>query len=260
MIQPTYEMIVKNWFKLTFDSVFLGALILLVGMNALGYFVQDMLIIQSVKPLCVPVFLIFFFVKYNALGLPFISFLLFSFLGDASFLFFSDETLIQASSILFLLSYLFLLMMVLPKFKISEVDKITGVYLFVVFLIALYFLYIAYGLLQIIVDNTHEVLLFGIKNLTLILLTFISFGVFLNTQSKQSALFLTGVIFFALSETLNYVTLYYLYDWRFVLLQRVIYAIALYVMFKYIMVKHIPTKKPKPIQLNARYSSDTVLS
>jgi len=252
--------IVKTWFKLTFNKVFLGALLLLITVNVIGAVTKDALIMQTLMPLFVPVFLIFFFVKHKSLGIAFIAFLMFSFLGDTSFLFFSGDTLIQASSILYLLSYLFLLIMVLPKFKLFEVDKLIGVYLFAVFLIALYFLYIIYGILQVLIINPNELLLFGIKNLTLILLTFISFGVFLNTQSKQSALFLTAVVFFGLSVMMNYVTLYYLYDWRFVLLQRILYAIALYVMFKYVMVRHIIKKKPKTIQLNEQYPSDTVLS
>ncbi len=260
MIQPTYVNIVKTWFKLTFKKVFLGALILLIGLNALGYFMQDALMVQTIGPLCVPVFLIFYFVKYKALGFAFISFLVFTFFGDVSFLFFSDDTLVQASSVLYLLSYLFLLIMVLPHFKLFEVDKWVGTYLLVVFFIALYFLYVFYGILQAMSLNPAEVLLFGVRNLMLIVLAFISFGVFLNTQSKQSALFLTAVIFFGLAVVIRYINLYYLFDWRFELLQRVMYAIALFVMFKYVMVRRPIKKKPKAIQLNERYPSDTVLS
>ncbi len=138
-------------------------------------------------------------------------------------------------------------------------NKLIGAYLFVVFVITLYFLYVIYSIMQTVVANETEVLLFGIKSLSLIILTFVSFGVYLNTQTKQSALFLTAVIFFGLSVIMNYINLYYLYDWTFVLLQRLLYAIGLYVIFKFIMEVHI-TKKAKPIKLNESYSSDNILA
>jgi len=259
LIQPTYQIIVNNWFKLTFSKVFLGSLLLLLAVNVFVYFTEDALLMKTVMPLFIPVFLIFYFVKYKSLRIAFISFLLFSFLGDTSSLFFSEDSIIQTSSILYLLSYLYLIIIVAPNFKIGEVDKLIGIYLFVVFMITLYFLYITYSIMQTVIANETEVLLFGIKSLTLIILTFLSFGVYLNTQTKQSALFLTAAIFFGFSVIINYINLYYLYDWSFVLLQRVLYALALYVMFKFIMVAHI-NKKPKPIQLNESYSSDNILA
>ncbi len=47
---------------------------------------------------------------------------------------------------------------------------------------------------------------------------------------------------------MNYINLYYLYNWSFELLQRVRYALALYVMFIYIMNSNF-IKKPKQIKI-----------
>jgi hypothetical protein len=257
--QPTYVNIVNNWFKLTYNKVFSLALLLLMVINVIGSLTDNALIMKTAMPLFIPVYLIFYFIQFNSLRIVFIAFLLFSFLGDTSSMFFSDESLIQASSILYLLSYLYLIIMAAPKFKITEVDKLIGAYLFVVFIITLYFLYIIYSIMQTVIANQTEVLLFGVKSLALIILTFVSFGVYLNTQTKQSVLFLTAVVFFCLSVILNYINLYYLYNWSFVLLQRILYAIALYVIFKYIMAQ--PAKrKLKAIQLKESYSSDNVLA
>lgn len=252
--------IVKNWFKITFSKVFVCALVLLIAVNVVGAITEDAFIMKTVKPFFIPVFLIFFFFKYRYLGIAFISFLLFSFLGDISSMFFSEDVLIKTSSVLYVLSYLYLLMMVAPKFKLLEAKALIGTYLLGVFLIAVYFLYVAHGVLSVVVSNKNEVLLFVIKNFTFIILTFVSFGVYLNTQTKQSALFLTAVVFFGLSVMLNYVTLYYLDSWGLELLDRVLYATALYVMFIYIMNKEVLVTKPKEIQLKDRYPSDTVLS
>lgn len=249
----------KNWFKLTFNNVFLCALILLIALNTFGVLTNDALIMKTAMPLFIPVFLIFFYIKYNTLGIAFISFLLFSFLGDSSLMFFNEEALIQASSILYLISYVYLLIMIAPSFKLLEVNVLIGSYLLVVFSISLYFLYVLYEILQTVVPNQSEVLMFGITCLVLIILGFISFAVYLNTQTRQSALFLTAVIFFGLSVILRYINLYYLYNWSFELLYRLLYALALFVMFKYIITLNI-TKKTKKVLLNKNYVTDTVLS
>lgn len=249
----------NNWFKLTFNLVFLGALLLLISVNVFGYATQNMLLMKTVMPLFIPVFLIFYFVKYNTLRIVFITFLLFSFLGDTSAMFFSDDSIIQTSSILYLLSYLYLIIMAAPKFKIREVDKLIGAYLLVVFVITLYFFYVIYSVMQTVILNPTELLLFGIKSLTLILVTFLSFAVFLNTQTRQSVLFLTAIIFIDFSVIMNYINIYYLYDSSFELLQRVLYAVGIYVLFKYNMIAYL-NKKPKPIPLNESYSSDNLLA
>ena len=250
----------KTWFKLTFNSVFFGALILLIAINVIGFVIKDALIMQTAMPLFIPVFLIFFFVKYKSLGIAFIAFLVFSFLGDMSSMFLAQETLIQTSSILYILSFLYLIIIAIPKFKLHHLDKIIGVYLIVVFMISLYFLYTIYVLMKAIIPNQTEVLLFGIKSLTLIILGFLAFAVYLNTQTKQSVLFLTAVVFFSLSAILNYINLYYLYNWSFELLQRVLYAIGLYVIFKYIIIKNVYKTTRSTILIDESYSSDNILA
>jgi len=250
---------VNSWFNLSYNKVFLGALLLLIGINVFGSFTGNTIVMNSAMPLFIPVFLIFYFVKYKALRITFISFLLFSFLGDTSSMFFSEDSLIQTSSILYLLSYLYLIIIVAPKFKVFEVNKLIGAYLLVVFLIAVYFLYIIYSIMQSVIANQTEVLLFGIKSLSLIILTFVSFGVYLNTQTKHSALFLTAAIFIGFSVIMNYINLYYLYNWSFVLLQRVLYAVGLFIIFKFIMMTNVD-RGPKPIQINESYSSNNILA
>lgn len=253
--------IVNNWLNFTFNKVFFCALILLIAINSVGVATEDALIMKTAMPLFIPVFLIFFLIKYNKLGIAFISFLLFSFLGDTASMFIPEAIIMETTSTLYILSYLYLLIMVIPKFKFLEVNAIVGTYLLLVFSITMYFLYVIYGVLQTIIPNPTEVLLFGIKSVALIVLGFISFAVYLNTQTKQSVIFLTAVIFFGLSVIMNYINLYYLYNWSFELLQRVLYALALYVMFIYIMNSNF-IKKPKQIKVkeSEHYASDTVLS
>ena len=251
----------NDWLKSTFNKGFLCILILLITINKIGFITEDALIIKLALPLCIPVFLIYFFIKHHILGIAFVSFLIFSFLGDMASFFFSGEVLIKASSILYIISYVYLLIMVAPKFKPFDVNALIGTYLLVVLSIALFFLYIIYNVLQTFIpDDPIEVLLFGAKSLTLVILGFISFAVYLNKQSGQSALFLTAVMFFGLSVMLSYINLYYLYHWNFELLQRILYVLALFVMFRYIIDLNL-TKKTKQIHYKESiYRTDTVLS
>ncbi len=253
--------IMESLYKFAYDKAFLGALILLIAINVIAVFLEDSFFMKSVMPLFIPVFLIFFFMKRNTLGIVFISFLLFSFLGDITTMFLYEEHIIEISSILYAASYICLLVMVVPKLKLIKPNLVITAYLLIVLSITLYFLFVIYGLLQAVVPNSNEVLLFGVKSLVLIILGFVSFTVYLSTQSKQSALFLTSIIFFGLSSILNYVNLYYLYDWSFELLHKLLYAIALFVMFSYVMDLGL-TRTPKQFRLNQnnRYSSDAVLS
>ena len=225
----------KNWFNLTFNKVFFVALLGLITISFFVTFTQDLLLLKSTMALFIPVFLIFYLVKYKSLKVVFISFLLFSFLGDVSLTFFSNETFVKISSILYFLSYLYLIVMVIPKFKLLKIDKLIGVYLFGVFVINIFFLYTLFGILKAIIPDGTEVLLFGLKSLALIILVFISFGVYLNTQTRLSILFLVAVVFIAFSTILNYVNLYYLYHWSFEMLYRVLYGIGLYFLFRYII-------------------------
>ena len=251
----------KNWLKLSFNKLFFIVLILLIAINIIGYLCKDPLIIQTAMPLFIPVFLIFFFVKYKSLDVIFISFFLFSLLGDMSSMLFAEETFIQSSSILYLLSYLYLIIIAIPKFKLHQVDKIIGIYLLTVFIISLFFLYNIYILMKAINPNENEVFLFGLKNLTLIILGFIAYTVYLNTQTKQSILFLNAVMLFSLSAMLNYINIYYLYNWGFELLQRVLYAIGLYMIFNYVMIQDADKKKIKhTLRIKVRYSSENILA
>ncbi len=225
----------KDLLLLSFNKVFFGALLLLITVTILGTYSEDVLALQTTKALFIPVFLIFFFVKNKALSLPVISFFIFSFLGDASLAFFENDIFIKASSTFYFLSYICLIGIAISKFKFFEVDKVVGTYLIVVFLINAYFLYTLYGILKAIVPDSLEVFLFGVKNISLILLIFLAFGKYLANDTKPSILFLMVALCLVFSTILNYVSLYYVYSWSFVMLERVIYAIGIYLLLYYVM-------------------------
>ncbi|WOD43652.1 hypothetical protein [Hwangdonia lutea] len=248
----------KNSFILSFNKLFFGVLLLLVSVNIIGAFSENASFLQTAKVFFIPALLTLFFIKYKSLSLPFILFFLFSFLGDVSLAFFDNEFFIKASSVFYFLSYLSLIGIAFFKFKFFEIDKVVGTYLVVVFLINAYFLYTFYSILKAIVPDSFEVLLFGVKNLSLILLVFLAFGMYLANDTKPSILFLMVALCLVFSTILNYVSLYYVYSWSFVMLERIIYAIGVYLLLNYIMVEN----KNAIIQNKAqdRYNSDNIFA
>ncbi len=248
----------KDLLLLSFNKVFFGALLLLITVTILGTYSEDVLALQTTKALFIPVFLIFFFVKNKALSLPVISFFIFSFLGDASLAFFENDIFIKASSTFYFLSYICLIGIAISKFKFFEVDKVVGTYLIVVFLINAYFLYTLYGILKAIVPDSLEVFLFGVKNISLILLIFLAFGKYLANDTKPSILFLMVALCLVFSTILNYVSLYYVYSWSFVMLERVIYAIGIYLLLYYVMEENKSARIFDKLQNS--YNSDNIFA
>lgn len=247
----------KSVFKFSFNIVFIGALFFLIVLNVIGTVSEDALFLQSTKPLFIPVFLIFFFIKNKIISIPFILFLFYSFLGDSATIFFSNETFIKASSIMYFLSYLCLVVFMIPKFKLEQFNKFISLYLVVVVLINMYFLYTVYGILKSIIPDSLEVFLFGMKSVSLIVLVIVAFGVYINSETKLSILFLIMALSFVFSDILNYVSQYFIYHWSFLMLDRVLHVVGLFFLFNYIMEYN---KTPKLyINKNENLSTKNIL-
>ncbi|MCF7568181.1 hypothetical protein L3X37_07370 [Sabulilitoribacter arenilitoris] len=248
----------KNSSVLSFNKVFFCALLLLVSINILGTYSEDILLLQSTKALFIPVLLILFFIKHKALSIPFISFFIFSFLGDVSLAFFDNGIFIKASSVFYFLSYMCLIGLVISKFNFFRIDKVIGAYLILVFLINAYFLYTFYGILKAVVPDSLEVTLFGVKNISLILLMFLAFGKYLANDTKSSILFLMVALCLVFSTILNYVSIYYVYSWILVMLERVIYAIGIYLLINYTIEENKSLIKQNNFQDS--YKSDNIFA
>lgn len=225
----------KSLYKFSVNKMFLGALFFLIILNIVGTFSENALLLNSTKPLFVPVFLIFFLIKDKTMSVPFILFFLYSFLGDSASMFFANDPFIKASSVMYFLSYLCLLSFMIRKFKLVEFNKVITLYLVVVVMINMYFLYTFYEILKSIIPDSLEVFLFGMKSISLIVLVVIAFGVYLNSETKLSILFLIMAISFVFSDILNYVSQYYVYHGSFIMLDRILHVIGLYFLFNYII-------------------------
>ena len=247
----------KNFYKINSNKIFVGALCLLIALNIFGTVSENALFLQSTKPLFIPVFLIFFFIRNKVIILPFILFLLF--LGDSASMFFSNETFLKASSIMYLLSYFCLVGFVAPKFNFEKINIVIALYLIFVILINMYFLYTIYSILKTIVPDSLEVFLFGVKSISMIFLVIIAFGIYLTSETKLSILFLIMAISFVFSDILNYVSHYYVYHWSLLALDRILHVVGLFFFFKYIMEYNKLPKRLNEVNDHHAYSKNILV-
>lgn len=225
--------------------MFFIALLLLIALNILAVISNDVVVSESVKTLFVPVFLIFFFLKNKLSNFIFALFLLSSFLGDAAFVFVSNIDLEKISNFLYFISYICLIVIIISEINLLKIDKVVGVYLLLIMLINAYFLFILYSLLKTIITDSAEVLVFALKSAALIVLLFVSFAVYLTKESKLSILFLILSMCFLFSDIINYVTVYYIYDGRLVLLENVSHALGIFFLFNYFVEFSLIKKEVK---------------
>lgn len=249
---------VKNWIKISHNRIFLSVLFILIILIVIAPISENPLLLIFTKSLIVPVFLLYYFIRNKFIGLALIAFLVFSFLGDSASVLFNENSIIKFSSVAYCISYLCLVSIVLSKFKLIVFDKIIGLYLLIIFSINAYFLYILFTILQAVIPDGLEVVLFGIKSISLLILALIAFAVYLNSDTKQSIIFLVMSLCLVFSDVLYYISYYYIYDWSFVMLDRILHVVALFFLFNYIFEQNRSRKK---LMLHKRLvSSDNALA
>lgn len=218
----------KRLFRPGFDKVFFCAFLILSAWIILGNFSGNYLFTKSIYPLFIPIYLIFFFLNNKNLKATYLSFLAFCFLADLSFMLFKGSQYIHVSSTFYIIGFMYLFFLALPKFKIHRLNNILRSYFIIVLLISVYLLYVVGFEMNYIVTSNNQTLLFSLKSLSLILLVFIAFGIYLCTETKESVLFLTGVILINMSSVLGYINLYYIYHWSFEMIDKLFYIASLY--------------------------------
>jgi hypothetical protein len=225
----------ENKIKVGYSAIIIFSLIVLFILNVVAVYSENPLLLNASKVVFIPFVLMLFFIKHKTLNLIFIVYLLFSFLGDSTSLFLPNDIVANGANVMYLLSYLTLIIIMVPHFKTAKIDKIVGTYLLVILVINGYFLFTICNILKSLITDGAEMLLFGAKSMALMLLVFISFAVYLCEQTKSSILFLIMAICFAFSDILNYVVTYYIYNWSILMMDRLLYIAGLIFAFKYII-------------------------
>ncbi|MCX7552198.1 hypothetical protein [Xanthomarina sp. F2636L] len=151
----------------------------------------------------------------------------------------------------------------IPKVKRIRIDTVVITYLVIVISINSYFLYELFGILKTQISDTTEINLFALKSLSLLALTFMSFVVYLNSDTKQSILFLFTVLCFVFSDVLHYVSSYYIYNWSFSMLDHTLHITGLFFLFNFLIGENRLRKKQlvlERITSNSSISKESILT
>src|SRR5690554_556587 len=227
--------IVKEWLNYSYNRIFLGVLFLLILLNIFASLSESDVLIQITKPLFIPIFIMFYYIKNRCVQVLLIIFFTLSFIGDFSSLFLTNNTLMKFSGFMHFLSYLALTIFIGSKIKRIRFDKVVAAYLVVVISINSYFLYELFGVVKAQIIDTAEVNLFAAKSISLLVLSLISFVVYLSSDTKQAILFLFTTLCFVFSDVLYYISNYYIYNWSFVMLNHVLHLVGLFLLFNFII-------------------------
>ncbi|MFL0354437.1 hypothetical protein [Xanthomarina sp. GH4-25] len=133
-----------------------------------------------------------------------------------------------------------------------------ALYLLIVVSINSYFIYELYAILKVQITDPMEVYLFAAKSVSLIALTFLSFVVYLNSDTRQSIIFFLMALCLVFSDVLYYISNYYIYNWSFVMLDRVLHVVGLFFLFNYIIGENRIKKKQIVVERIASESSLTL--
>ncbi|MBD0832624.1 hypothetical protein [Aestuariibaculum sediminum] len=233
---PTYEITMKTEFTKMPDSVFFMTMSFLIALSIIATLTSNAWLVNHNVLLFIPLFSLVYFIKYKRMNISVIAFILFSFIGDASHLFFNANMEVTASSVFYLIGIFYLIFQSVKKFKLKVIKGIILGYLLVVFLISTFFVLQVYQALKLVLESSIEPKLFALISISLAVLTIISFGVYLKTQSRTSTMFFIAAISLSFSVGLNYINLYYINHDVFVILEQSFYALSLYFIFKYAAV------------------------
>ncbi|MCX7547443.1 hypothetical protein OS188_05680 [Xanthomarina sp. F1114] len=133
------------------------------------------------------------------------------------------------------LSYLALTIYIASKIKRIRFDKVVAAYLLIVISINSYFLYELFVVVKTQIIDTTEVNLFVAKSISLLVLAFVSFIVYLSSDTKQAILFLFTTLSFVFSDILHYISNYYIYNWSFVMLNHTLHLVGLFFLFNFVI-------------------------
>ncbi|WP_345006900.1 hypothetical protein [Snuella lapsa] len=232
--------------------IFFSVLLLVIVASVIGIVFGNAFVLQLIKLTFLSTILLFFLIRQNRVCALLIAFFSFSFLGALFSIVGMDEVY---ERIFGLVGYLCLVGITIPKFKLYKLDKIIRAYLLVVFLINTYFVYVLYGVLKAVMVDLVDVTLFAIKSMSLIVLVFVAFGVYLHTETKQTITFLMAGMSFAFSTVLEYINFYYVYNWAFVLLGKVLFAFGIYLIISFMIQQNKKVKQERRRDRMARSES-----
>lgn len=220
------------------ENVLLVVFMLFLLLSAITSWLGFDTLLDFLKLLWLPVLIaIYFGRKYYMSNVFFIVFFL-MFLGGIFDVFAINHLMNYLSEAFYIGAFLLLVFVLFGRMKPIRFEGVETIYLMVLFLINVYLFYVLYNLLKINFTEGLETFLFVFKGITLTLMAFIAFVVYLSHEDKQSILFLTMVYCFVFLEVVNMVYIAHDFFGVFEWLSSLLYFSAIMILFKYVDNHH----------------------
>lgn len=196
------------------------------------------IITKVTKLLIIPFLLILYFSHKNYMANVFFTIFLLAFLGDIFSVFNFNSLVDKLSKAMCLGSYLLLVFVLIGKLKRVKFEGLISWYLIVVFVVNAYFMYLFFDVVESNFSDSVNLVLYVSRGITILLMGFLAFAVYLSKETTQSILFLTMTICFVFSDVLIYINELYVYYWLFDSIVLILHAIGLFLLYSYVLNHH----------------------
>lgn len=190
------------------------------------------------KVVTVPLVLLYFFSKRNFMANIFFTIFLLMFFGDLSSVFNVNELVSKLSKTAYLGSYLLLVFILIGKLRRVKFEGLISWYLIFIFVLNTYFMYVLFSLIQDNFSDSVNMVLYVSRGITILIMGFLAFAVYLSKENAQSILFLVLSFCFIFSDVLFYISDLYVYYWLFEFFERTLHIIGLFLLYVYVFNHH----------------------
>ncbi|OUR95107.1 hypothetical protein A9Q87_00770 [Flavobacteriales bacterium 34_180_T64] len=235
-------------------------LFLILCINIYVVFDENTTLFKVSKLIVIPIFLVMYFHKMKYMANVFFMIFVCFFLGDAFDVFNFSAVTLQLSMVLYIASYLFLIFVLLGKFKRVKFEGIVSLYLILIFILNSYFLYVLYDVVQSSMIDRINLVLIVARGISLLCMGFLAFAVYLSNESKQSIIFLAMSFCFLFSDVLYFVNQLYVYYWLFELFDKVLHLVGFALLFVYVTNHHRKTKDKYIIKSKRVEASENLIA
>ncbi len=158
------------------------------------------------KVVAVPLIIIYFFSKRKFMANIFFTIFLLMFFGDIFSVFNVNEFVSKLSKTAYLGSYLLLVFVVIGKLRKVKFEGLISWYLILIFALNTYFMYVLFKVVQDNFTDSVNMVLYVSRGITILVMGFLAFAVYLSKENAQSILFLVMSFCFIFSDVLFYIS------------------------------------------------------
>lgn len=226
-----WHLLIPNW---VIVSLFFAVLLL----NFMASYEGFSVISKVTKIIAVPLIILYFFSKRKFMANIFFTIFLLMFFGDAFSVFNVNEFVLKLSQTAYLGSYLLLVFVIIGKLRKVKFEGLISWYLILIFILNAYFMYVFFKLIQDNFTDSVNMVLYVSRGITILVMGFLAFAVYLSKENVQSILFLVMSFCFIFSDVLFYISDLYVYYWLFEFFERILHIIGLFLLYVYVFNHH----------------------